>query len=106
LLQFGGWGRFYFQVTIDSLDHEFGANVAVGLDVVKSEAAVREALVPGFVGSESGVFGCCIQVDFFVPLISVVVFDNRLRTTALYTAKAHARFLQARSSRCAACPVC
>ncbi len=62
ILQFGGWGRFYFQVTIDALDYEFGGNVAVGLDVLKCAELVHEALVPGFVGNDAGVFGCAIQV--------------------------------------------
>jgi hypothetical protein len=62
-LQFGGWGRYYFEVTIDALDHEFGGNVAVGLDVMKSADAMSAALVPGFVGNDAGVFGCAVQVD-------------------------------------------
>ena len=62
ILQFGGWGRYYFQVTIDALDHEFGGNIAVGVDVQKCAEAVRDALAPGFVGNEAGVFGCTIQV--------------------------------------------
>jgi hypothetical protein len=61
-IQFGGWGQYYFEVTIDSLDHEFGGNIAVGLDVQKSAEAVREAMVPGFVGNDAGVFGCALQV--------------------------------------------
>lgn len=61
-IQLGGWGRYYFEVAIDCLDHEFGANIAVGLDVLKSPDAVRDALVPGFVGNDAGVFGCALQV--------------------------------------------
>lgn len=60
-MQLGGWGRYYFQVTIDSLD-DAGGNVAVGIDVQKPADVLREALVPGFVGNEAGVFGCAMQV--------------------------------------------
>jgi hypothetical protein len=61
-IQFGGWGKYYFEVTIDSLDHEFGGNIAVGVDVQKSAEAVLDALVPGFAGNDAGVFGCALQV--------------------------------------------
>ena len=50
------------QVTIDSIDSEFGGNIAVGLDVQKSVEGMQEALVPGFVGNDKGVFGCALQV--------------------------------------------
>ena len=106
-LQFGGFGRYYFQVVIDSIDAEFGGNIAVGIDVQKSEEAVLEALVPGFVGNDKGVFGCSMQVVALCSVAGVVVTcDARHRTTASYTDKARAKCAQQPSSRCVTATAC
>ena len=106
-LQFGGFGRYYFQVVIDSIDAEFGGNIAVGIDVQKSEEAVLEALVPGFVGNDKGVFGCSMQVVALCSVAGVVVTcDARRRTTASYTDKARAKCAQQPSSRCVTATAC
>ncbi len=74
-IQLGGWGRYYFQVTIDALD-DAGGNIAVGIDVQKPPDVLREALVPGFVGNEAGVFGCAMQVKCASTLQRVTLSDS------------------------------